>query len=168
MEQEVWYAVWTRSRHEYKVEELLKRKGFTTFLPTSKVPSLRRDRRKILDCPLFPGYLFLYLAYDRYAHLSILQTPGVVRILGEDRKVPTPVPTVQVESVEKVLSSGLVFASVPYLRVGERVRIKSGPLFGAEGVVQRVQPGKTRLVISVDLLQRSVAVELEGWLLERA
>lgn len=168
MEQEAWYAVWTRSRHEQKVEEFLKRKGFTTFLPTSKVPSIRRDRRKILDYPLFPGYLFLYLAYDRYAHLSVLKTPGVVRILGEDGEAPTPVPTVQVESIEKLVSSGLVFASISYLRVGERVRIKGGPLSGAEGIVQRLQPGKTRLVISVDLLQRSVAVELEGWLLERA
>ena len=141
MEREVWYAVWTRSRHEHKVEEILRRRGFTTFLPTSKVPSIRRDRRKILDCPLFPGYLFLYLDYNRRAHLSVLKTPGVVRILGEDRGALTPVPAVQVESIEKLVSSGLVFASVPYLRVGERVRVKGGPLFGAEGIVQRLQPG---------------------------
>jgi len=167
MEREVWYAVWTRSRHEHKAEEVLRGKGFTTFLPTNRVPSLRKDRRKVLNRSLFPGYLFLYFAYDRKARLSILKTPGVVKILGEDQSGPTPVPDVQMESIKKLTSSGLVFASVPYLRVGERVRIKRGPLSGAEGLVQRLEPGKARLVISVDLLQRSVAVELEGWFVER-
>lgn len=168
MENEAWYAVWTRSRHEHVAERGLKRKGLTVFLPTVQRPSCRTDRRKMLDCPLFPGYLFFYGMGDPAIQLLVLQTPGVVRILGEHTNGFTSVPEEQVEAIKKLLCSGLVFAAVPYLRLGERVRIKDGPLVGVEGIIQEYNARKSRVVVSVDLLQRSVAVELEGWRLERA
>jgi transcription antitermination factor NusG len=168
VENEAWYAVWTRSRHEHVVERGLKGKGLTVFLPTVHHPSRRTDRRKLLDCPLFPGYLFFYGAGDSSTQLSVLQTSGVVRILGEHTNGFTSVPEEQVEAIRKLTCSGLVFAAVPYLRLGERVRIKDGPLAGVEGIIQEFNARKSRVVVSVDLLQRSVAVELEGWRLERA
>ena len=168
METEAWYAVWTRSRHEHVAERGLKGKGLTVFLPTVQRPSCRTDRRKLLACPLFPGYLFFYGASDSATQLSVLQTPGVVRILGAQSTGFTAVPAEQVEAIRQVLCAGLVFAAVPYLRLGERVRIKDGPLVGVEGLIQAYRPGKNRVVLSVDLLQRSVAVELEGWRVERA
>ncbi len=167
VESEAWYAVWTRSRHEYTVEKNLQRKGLRTFLPTVPHLSRRTDRRKILDCPLFPGYLFLRVASIPERRLLVLQTPGVVTILGEDPLVSTPIPDKQVEAIQKLLDSGLAFATLPYLHIGERVQIKDGPLSGVEGVIQEYR-GKSRMVVSVDLLQRSVAVEIEGWRLERA
>jgi len=168
VENEAWYAVWTRSRHEHVAERGLKGKGLTVFLPTVPRPSCRTDRRKMLDCPLFPGYLFFYGAGDSSTQLSVLQTPGVVGILGEHANGFTSVPEEQVEAIRKLICSGLVFAAVPYLRLGERVRIKDGPLAGVEGIIQEYRPCKNRVVLSVDLLQRSVAVELEGWRLECA
>jgi transcription antitermination factor NusG len=92
----------------------------------------------------------------------------VARILGEPTTGFTPVPAAQVEAIRQVLGSGLVCAAVPYVRLGERVRIKDGPLAGVEGVIQELNTRKRRVVVSVDLLQRSVAVELEGWRLECA
>ena len=168
MENAAWYAVWTRSRHEHVAERGLKGKGLSVFLPTVQRPSCRTDRRKMLDCPLFPGYLFFYGASDSATQLSVLQTPGVVRILGEHTNGFTAVPEEQVEAIRQLLCSGLVFAAVPYLRLGERVRIKDSPLAGVEGIIQEYNARKSRVVVSVDLLQRSVAVELEGWRLERA
>jgi len=168
VENEAWYAVWTRSRHERVVERGLKGKGLTVFLPTVQQPSCRTDRRKILDCPLFPGYLFFYGVEDPALQLLVLQTPGVVRILGEQSDKLIPVPTEQVAAIRQLINSGLALAAVPYVHLGERVRIKDGPLAGVEGLIQEFNARKSRVVVSVDLLQRSVAVELEDWRLDRA
>ena len=165
---EAWYAVWTRSRHERVVERGLKEKGLTVFLPTVQQASCRTDRRKILDCPLFPGYLFFYGVADPALQLLVLQTPGVVRILGEQSDKLIPVPIEQVAAIRQLIDSGLALAVVPYVHVGERVRIKDGPLAGVEGLIQEFNARKRRVVVSVDLLQRSVAVELEDWRLDRA
>src|SRR5262249_17805903 len=165
---EAWYAVWTRSRHERVVERGLKGKGLTVFLPTVQQPSCRTDRRKILDCPLFPGYLFFYGVEDPTLQLLVLQTPGVVKVLGEQSNRLIPIPIEQVAAIRQLIDSGLALAAVPYVHVGERVRIKDGPLAGVEGLIQELNTRKSRVVVSVDLLQRSVAVELEDLRLGRA
>ena len=117
--------------------------------------------------PLFPGYLFFRGESSSSSLLSVLKIPGVVRILGLAPPVITTVPEKQIEAIRQLEGSGLPSTAVPYLRLGELVRIKDGPLAGAEGIVQKYR-GKNWLVISVDLLQRSIALELEGWRLEQA
>jgi len=118
--------------------------------------SCRIDRHKILDCPLFPGYLFYYGGKDPALQLLVLQTPGVVRILGEQSDKLIPVPTEQVAAIRQLIDSGLAFAAIPYIHVGERVRIKDGPLAGVEGLIQEFNAHKSRVVVSVDLLYSGV------------
>ena len=157
-----WYAVWTRSQCEAKVETLLRQKRLETFLPRVEVPSRRRDRRTILETPLFPGYLFLRFSADRRAYLSVANTEGVVRILGDGWDHLHPVADEQVEAVRRLVIAGNGARPVPWIRVGDRVRIAAGPLAGLEGFVQGWRAGRATFVVSVDLLQRSVGVEVEA------
>jgi transcription antitermination factor NusG len=164
---ERWFAVWTRSQCEPKVEEILRRKHFQVFLPRVQVPSRRRDRHVILRSPLFPGYLFLRFAPSRETYLSVAGTDGVVRILGERWDHLHPVPDDQVEAVQRIVTRARGARAVPWIRLGDRVRIVAGPLAGLEGLVQGWRGGRATFVVSVDLLQRSVATEVEAMLLER-
>ena len=143
---ERWFAVWTRNQYEPKVESALERKGLHVFLPRVRVPSRRRDRRVVLDQPLFPGYLFLRFAPSREAYVRVAGTDGVVRVLGERWDALHPVPDEQVDAVR---------------------RIVGGVLAGVEGLVQTWHAGRATFVVSVDLLRRSVGVELDSGMLER-
>ena len=157
---ERWYAVWTRSQCETKVEEGLRRRRFQVFLPRISVSSRRRDRRLVLARPLFPGYVFLHFAPSREAYIRVASAEGVVRIIGERWDALHAIPDEQVEAVRRLLSSSDGARAMPWIREGDRVRIVAGPLEGVEGLVQRWHRGRATFVVSVDLLQRSVAVEL--------
>jgi transcription antitermination factor NusG len=162
-----WFAVWTRNQYEPRVSEQLRRKHFEVFLPTVRVPSRRRDKRVVLAQPLFPGYLFLRFAPSRPGYVSVASTDGVVRVLGEGWDALQPVPDEQVEAVRRLVTSAEGARALPWIRVGDRVRITSGPLGGLEGLVREWHRGRATFVVSVDLLQRSVGVEVESALLER-
>ena len=164
---ERWFAVWTRSQCEAKVEVGLRRKLHEIFLPRVRVPSRRRDRRVVLDQPLFPGYLFLRFAPSREGYISVASTDGVVRILGDRWDALHPVPDEQVEAVRRLVAPGLGARPVPWIRIGDRVRIVSGPLGGLEGFLQEWRARRAMFVVSVDLLQRSVGVEVGSEMLER-
>ena len=164
---ERWFAVWTRSQCEAKVEELLRRKQFELFLPRVRAPSRRRDRYVVLERPLFPGYLFLRFALSRESYISIASTDGVVRILGERWDTLHPVPDEQVEAVRRIVTYASRARTVPWIRIGDRVCIVAGPLAGLEGFVQAWRAGRATFVVSVDLLQRSVGVEVEARAVER-
>ena len=110
---ERWFAVWTRSQCEAKVEELLRRKQFELFLPSVRAPSRRRDRYVVLERPLFPGYLFLRFAPSRETYISIASTDGVVRILGERWDTLHPVPDEQVEAVRRIVTYASRARTVP-------------------------------------------------------
>lgn len=161
-----WFAVWTRNQYEPRVCEQLRRKQFEVFLPTVSVPSRRRDKRVTLDLPLFPGYLFLRFAPSRTRWVSVASTDGVVRVLGDDWEAPQPVPERDVEAVRRLVTCEGVHA-MPWLHVGERVRIVAGALQGLEGEVRARCRGRATFVVNVDLLQRSIGVELDADLLER-
>jgi transcription antitermination factor NusG len=152
-----WYAVRVQSRFEHVVSAALRGKGYEEFLPL--YPSVRRwsDRKKKIDLPLFPGYLFCRFGLDRL--LPILTTPGVVQIVSAG-KVPIPVAEEEVEAVKRILRSGLAAQPWPFLKVGSRVYIERGPLAGVEGIIESTE-NTYRLVVSVNLLQRSVAVEID-------
>jgi transcription antitermination factor NusG len=164
---EAWFAVWTRNQYEPRVSDQLRRKRFEVFLPCVRVPSRRRDRRVMLDQPLFPGYLFLRFAPSRADYVTVASTEGVVKVLGEGWEALQPVPDGQVDAVRRLVTSAEGARAVPWIRVGDRVRIARGPLAGLEGLVRDRCRGRATFVVNVDLLQRSVGVEIEAALLER-
>jgi transcription antitermination factor NusG len=153
-----WYAAYTCARHEKRVAELLRLRGVESFLPLyERVHRWKNRQRMRVQLPLFPGYVFVRLALkDR---LQVLQLPSVVRLVGFNR-TPTPLPEQEIESLRAGL--GRLHAEPhPYLKTGRRVRIQGGPLRGLEGIVVRGK-GKSRIVISIDLILRSVVVDLDA------
>ncbi len=154
-----WYAVHTASRHEQKVHDRLIEKSIHTFLPKMEVWSRRKDRRKRIQIPLFPGYLFVKACLDSRIWLRILRTPGVAYILGNNGKF-TPIPENQIASIRMILENDVLIRPYPYLKIGQRVRIVNGPLIGCEGILVREKPNKEKIVISIDLLKRSVCAEI--------
>jgi len=157
-EQPHWYAIQTRSRHEKVVRDQLVAKGITHLLPLWRKRSVWKDRIKVVEVPLFGGYLFSYFALqDRVA---VLETVGVARIVGISGK-PVPVPDEQIAAVRTMVEQRLPYDPHPYLVEGMRVRIKRGVLVGAEGIlIARKQ--KHRLVIGLDLIQQAVAVDVDS------
>ena len=152
-----WFALYTRHQHEKSSAQILAEKGVEAFLPLYKAAHRWKDRVKELSLPLFPNYLFVFTGFDRRG--AILSTPGVydfVRLGG----VPAPIPTEEIEAVQKVVEKGLSVEPHPFLNTGDRVRVKSGPLEGLEGILVR-KKNFYRLVLSVELLVSSVAVEVE-------
>jgi transcription antitermination factor NusG len=157
-----WYAAYTAANHEKKIAAELDRRSVECFLPLYS--SLRRwkDRRVQLAMPLFPGYIFVHFAVqDR---LRVLQVPGVVRFVGFGNGA-IPVPEQDIARIRVILDEGFRAEPHPYLTAGRRVRVRSGPLAGFEGIVVR-RKSKTRFVLSVALIQRSVALEIDGLELE--
>lgn len=152
-----WYAVYTVVRHEKAADNVLKEKLIDTFLPIREVISQWKDRKKRVLLPLFPGYLFVKTTLDE--KLNILNSPGVVRILGISG-TPSPIPDDQIESVRKLLESKVLFDPHPYLRGGKRVIVTHGPL---QGIVGRIieRRGLNKLILSVDLIKRAVSVEVD-------
>jgi transcription antitermination factor NusG len=152
-----WYAAYVCSRHEKQVVSQLQERKVNCFLPVYR--SLRRwkDRRKELELVLFPGYVFVHL--DLKDRLRVLQLPSVVRFVSFNGH-PAPLPDSEIEILSKGLASGIRAEPHPYLKVGHRVRVRSGPLAGAQGILQR-KKDKFRVVLSIDLIMRSVAVEVD-------
>jgi len=157
-EQPSWYAIQTRSRHEKVVRDQLAAKQSTHLLPLWRKRSVWKDRIKFIDVPLFGGYLFGHFALqDR---LPVLETVGVARLVGINGK-PVPVPDEQIAAVRTMVEQRLPYDPHPYLIEGMRVRIKRGVLVGAEGILIEKKP-KYRLVISVDIIQQGVAVDIDS------
>ena len=160
-----WYAVHTRSRHEDKVYTGLVQKSFNTFLPKIEVWSKRKDRRKKIMVPMFPGYLFAeLLSLDNQTKLDVLKTYGVVRILGKPNSHnPIPVPNEKIDAVRRLIESKVEIQHFQYPKEGETAKIMDGPFKGIKGVVLRTDYKKELFVVSIDLLQRSVAIQLKGF-----
>jgi transcriptional antiterminator NusG len=160
-----WYAVYTQSRHEAQVETALQRKGLEVFLPRVAIASRRRDRKLILQLPLFPGYIFVRTLLSSPEYHEILKAPGVVRLLGNGS--PFPVPEETIDSVKSIVDSDQPFYPWSYLKAGSLVRVMEGPLAGTVGVITAHKDKKRRLIVSVELFQRSVAVELDSEAVEQ-
>lgn len=155
---EAWFAVRTRSRAEKTVHEQLVRKGVEVFLPTATRWSRWKDRRKAIDWPLFPGYCFVRL--DPAAHLTVLTCFGVASIVAFGNEF-APIPDVEIESLRTLVNSTLKYDPVPFLKEGEMVRVKHGPLAGVVGRLTK-KGAKARLVLSVDLIGQAVSVEVDA------
>lgn len=153
-----WYAAYTRCNHERVVYKLLYQKGIHTFLPQITVPSRRRDRKILIKRPIFPNYLFVELDDIQENWMKTFRTPGLVSICGNGR--PMPVPDEDIESIRIFIESDRNLYPLPYLQVGSRVQIISGPLTGAIGILAKEDRKKRRLVVSVELMGQSVAATL--------
>ena len=153
-----WFAVRTSPRWEVRANSELLLRGFETYLPLYKSKHKWSDRTKFVEQPLFPGYLFgRFQLADR---IRVLQAPGVKQILGIG-ETPQPISESEVNNLKLLVTAKTLIVPWPYLHVGQRVRIDHGPLAGVEGFVVRAEEGALRIVVSVDLLQRSVATEID-------
>jgi transcription antitermination factor NusG len=151
-----WYALQVALRWEKSVSDGLTSRGLTGFLPLFRSRRRWSDRFQDVHLPLFPGYIFCRL--DIHNRLPVLLIPGVVRIVGLG-KTPIPVEEAQVEALQAVVKSGLLLQPWPFLKVGQTVKIEDGPLRNVTGILTKIE-GFDQLVISISLLQRSVAVAI--------
>jgi len=157
-----WYAVYTRSRFEQVVKKQLDFRGINSFLPLYSKISQWKDRKKEIHCPLFPGYLFVQIAATE--RLEVQKSVGVVNIVGNGEG-PLEVSEQQITAIRTFIETGLKYDPHPYLKVGKKVRVTDGPLAGLEGILVR-KKNRSLFVISVEMIQRSVSVELESWKIE--
>jgi transcription antitermination factor NusG len=165
-DQKSWFAVQTRPRFEKKVDVELKEKGVKTFLPLSTVTHQWSDRRKQVQLPIFPGYVFVRIAPSLNVRVSVLQTNGVRCFVGL-HNMGIPIPDCEIEAIQSVIEGGATVEPYPHLNIGQRVRIRGGCFDGVSGVLLTVN-GDRSLIVSVNLIQRSVAMRIEGYEVEAA
>ena len=160
-----WFAIQVRGKRESLAYHELCRRGFESFLPLMRVRRRWSDRIKTMESPVFPGYLFCrFTLEDRF---RVLNSPGVTHILGTAHH-PVPVDEVEIRSVQALVRSQAALTPWPRLHVGERIRIEQGPMAGVEGILARADDGQPRLVVTVTLLNRAVAAEVQrDWLCPR-
>lgn len=153
-----WYALYTKSRHEKLVRGELEKKGLETFLPLREVTRQWSDRKKVIEEPLFQGYLFVKMPLrERW---TVLNTTGAVRLIGKSAADPVEVPESDLLAIRRFLEQDIVINPFPYLKAGERVYVRSGPFKGVEGFIVR-KDNHCRLVISLDLLMQSISIQID-------
>lgn len=157
-----WYAIYTNARHEKVVARQLGERSIETFLPLYRSMNRWKDRRKLVESALFPSYVFVRIAIQE--RLRVLEVPGVVSIVGSHGHFPA-LPDQEIASLRNGLENQVYAEPHPYLKVGRKVRVVRGPMAGAEGILTRKKE-KYRVVISIDVLMRSVAVEIDSGDLE--
>ena len=165
-EVENWYGLQTRPRHEKIVAQRLEERGVTTFLPLVTEVHRWSDRKKSVRMPLFSCYVFAKFVPNRSDRLRVLRVDGVFGLVGASGE-GTPIPDVQIDAVRSLVETELPWSSHPFLKIGQRVRIRSGALDGLEGILVS-RNGDRTLVISVEAIQRSLAVRVEGYEVEPA
>lgn len=161
-----WFAIQTRVRHEKKVGAQLHEKGVEAFLPLCSELHQWSDRRRIVHQPLFSGYLFVHINNSPDERKTVLTTPGVCWFVGNSG-MGLPIPDKQIQDIQTILNSTLPFTPFPFLRVGQRVRIRGGCLDGIEGILVSKESDRS-VVVSVDLVRRSLAIRINGYDLEEA
>ena len=158
---DAWYAIWTRSNCERLVAQQLAANGFSPFLPETRIRSIRRGKTAIVRAPMFSGYLFVRQAMDKARYINMLTVRGIVRILEDGWTRLTPIPDADIDAIQRIVEADVPVFAYPHLSIGERVSIVDGPLAGLEGVFVPDKTSKGSFVISIDLLGRSVAVEID-------
>jgi transcription antitermination factor NusG len=162
----LWYAVQTRARHEKRIGSELESKGISAFVPTRREAHRWSDRTKMVDVPLFSCYVFVKIESDPVSILEVLKTSGVFRFVSMN-SAPAPIPVEQIESLQTIVANKLPLSPCGFLKIGQRVRIRGGSLDGVEGTLTALK-GEHKLVISIDLIQQSVAVTIDGYAVEAA
>ena len=166
LEATCWYAIHTRSRHEKRIASELEQKGITTFLPLLSETRKWSDRRMKIDLPLFSCYVFVNIPKSHEIRFSVLRTPGVLTFVGGNNFIAS-IPDQEIQQIQTILEKKVPFAAHPFLAVGQRVRIRGGALDGVTGILSRFK-GKDELVVSVQTIQRSLSVTVEGYAVEPA
>jgi transcription elongation factor/antiterminator RfaH len=154
---EAWYAVYTKFQHEKSAAKVLESKQFEVLLPIYQTMHRWKDRNKMVTLPLFPCYLFLRTNIERKA--DVLRTPGV-RWIVENGGCATPILETEIEAIRRITSSPSKVQPHPFLKHGQSVRIRKGPFAGNEGILERIK-NQYRVIVSVELIQRSVALEID-------
>jgi transcriptional antiterminator NusG len=154
-----WYAVYVKSRHEFVVFDELRQKQIESFLPTIKKSSQWKDRKKIIERPLFPGYVFARVHPRPESFLSILKTRSVVMVISQEPGVPTAIMPEEMLSLQRLVASGAEIDVYPHLITGMPVRVKNGPLAGVEGILSS-KVNEYVFHVNVELLGRSVGVKV--------
>jgi transcription antitermination factor NusG len=160
-----WYAIQTRPRHEKKVTAELKEKRIDSYLPLLNQVHRWSDRRKVVQVPLFPGYVFVRAQLDPEVRVAVLRSWGALAFVGPQRE-PLPIQDSQIEDIRTLLLTKIALTPFPFLKIGQRVRVRGGALDGLEGIL--VTNGARRLVISVTSIQRSLSITIEGYDIEPA
>lgn len=153
-----WFAVWTRSRHEKAVGDYLSQRHVEVFLPTITRWSRWKDRKKRIDWPLFPGYCFA--RFDPNEFLTVAGAPGVASVVAF-AGTPAPIPEIEIESIRRLMTSGLQYDPCPLIKEGALVEVVHGPLKGVVGRLEK-KGSHARLVLSVDLIGRAVSVTVDA------
>jgi len=153
-----WYAAYTKCNHEYIVDKILKQKGINSFLPEIVVPGRRKDRKVLINRPLFRNYIFVELNEIQENWLKVFRTQGICRICGNGK--PIPIPEEDITSIRIFVNSDRNIYPLPYLHIGDKVQVISGPLAGAIGIFIKEDLKKRRLVVSIELMGQSVAATL--------
>ena len=166
VEESHWYAIHTVARHEKRVAQQLEENGVLTFLPLMQQIRQWSDRRAKVEVPMFSCYTFVRMVQTEEERLKVLRTPGVHGFVGSER-AGTPIPNEEIESLQIAIQQKIPFAVHPFISVGNRVRIRGGALDGVEGTLIG-HAGDKSLVMSVELLQRSVSFRVEGYDVELA
>ncbi|HVO61422.1 MAG TPA: UpxY family transcription antiterminator [Terriglobales bacterium] len=162
---ERWFAVHTRSRHEKLVAQQFGEQGVTSYLPVVRQVRVWSDRRKIVELPLFSCYVFVKLLPNHEQRLRVLRVHGVLSFVGTPNGVGLSIPEEQINAVRILIEKELAVSSHPFLKIGQRVRIRSGALNGVEGILVS-RSGERALVISLDAIQKSLKVRVEGYDIE--
>lgn len=161
-----WYAVHTRSRFEQKVHDGIFGKSIEVFLPKIQIMSRRKDRRKKILVPLIPGYVFVHTALEPEEYLNILKTVGVVQLVGFKGK-PVPANDNEIQSLMVLNGTDRTVQNREYMKAGDRIRIMDGPLKGLTGFYLKHRGQGDKVVVSVELINRSLEVDIEDWALEK-
>jgi transcription antitermination factor NusG len=161
---ESWYAVHTRARHEKVVAQRLTEQGVTTFLPMITEVHRWSDRKKSVELPLFGCYVFVKLPSTGEERLRVLRIDSVFKFVGA-RGLGTPIAEAQIDAVRTLIGQQLPWSAHPFLQIGQRVRVRGGALDGVEGILLSRNDDNT-LVVSIDAIQRSLAVRIQGYDLE--
>jgi transcriptional antiterminator NusG len=163
-ETEQWYALHTRPRHEKLVVQRLTERGVGTFLPIVSEVHRWSDRKKTVQLPLFSCYVFAKFLPNRAERLNVLRVSGVLGLVGSSGE-GSPIPDQQIDAVRSLVDGSIPWSPFPFLKIGQRVRIRGGALEGLEGILV-ARNGNQTLVISIDAIQRSLAVRVEGYQVE--
>jgi transcription antitermination factor NusG len=158
-----WHVLYTRHQHEKSVNRVLENRGFETFLPLCRTASRWKDRTKIIDRPLFPCYVFFRMTENEW--LTVLKTPGVHMIVAGGNG-PAIVPEEEIDALRRLTQSAGIVEPHPFLRSGDRVRVKSGPLEGMEGILIR-KKNMCRLIVGIEILGKAAAAEIDAVLVEQ-
>jgi transcription antitermination factor NusG len=159
-----WFAVQTRTRYERKVSSEIQENGVEVFLPLLSCTHQWSDRRRLVEVPLFPSYVFVRIMAAQRERIIVLRTNGVTGFVGA-RGVGTPIPDSEIEAVQEMLKHRIPFQMCHFLKTGQRVRIRGGCLDGIRGILTAIN-GDYSLIVSIDLLQRSIAMRLTGFQIE--